>query len=237
MVNNKTLNAIIWKEKVLFFRSTIWLVLFYLLLIELSNIYVLTSYIEIDYIKKNIDNVVFNNLAMLVPTIFVAVGSVILSQSISVEKKEGILIHLIGNGTSAADIWLGKVIYSLLVCYVTLILCIGSYYGMVTILFSITIVFSIKQWILLLFVMPVISSFLLSLYAFLFWISKSQLIQVLYSMLPAVIYLISFYINDYIIGREFEAKVPVLVLICCICLLGIILLSKVVKNYLIEKIL
>ncbi len=237
MVNNKTLNAIIWKEKVLFFRSTIWLVLFYLLLIELSNIYVLTSYIEIDYIKKNIDNVVFNNLAMLVPTIFVAVGSVILSQSISVEKKEGILIHLIGNGTSAADIWLGKVIYSLLVCYVTLILCIGSYYGMVTILFSITIVFSIKQWILLLFVMPVISSFLLSLYAFLFWISKSQLIQVLYSMLPAVIYLISFYINDYIIGREFEAKVPVFVLICCICLLGIILLSKVVKNYLIEKIL
>ena len=237
MVSNKTLNAIIWKEKVLFFRSTIWLVLFYLLLIELSNIYVLTSYIEIDYIKKNIDNVVFNNLAMLVPTIFVAVGSVILSQSISVEKKEGILIHLIGNGTSAADIWLGKVIYSLLVCYVTLILCIGSYYGMVTILFSITIVFSIKQWILLLFVMPVISSFLLSLYAFLFWISKSQLIQVLYSMLPAVIYLISFYINDYIIGREFEAKVPVFVLICCICLLGIILLSKVVKNYLIEKIL
>lgn len=237
MVNNKTLNAIIWKEKVLFFRSTIWLVLFYLLLIELSNIYVLTSYIEIDYIKKNIDNVVFNNLAMLVPTIFVAVGSVILSQSISVEKKEGILIHLIGNGTSAADIWLGKVIYSLLVCYVTLILCIGSYYGMVTILFSITIVFSIKQWILLLFVMPVISSFLLSLYAFLFWISKSQLIQVLYSMLPAVIYLISFYINDYIIAREFEAKVPVLVFICCICLLGIILLSKVVKNYLIEKIL
>lgn len=237
MVNNKTLNAIIWKEKVLFFRSTIWLVLFYLLLIELSNIYVLTSYIEIDYIKKNIDNVVFNNLAMLVPTIFVAVGSVILSQSISVEKKEGILIHLIGNGTSAADIWLGKVIYSLLVCYVTLILCIGSYYGMVTILFSITIVFSIKQWILLLLVMPVISSFLLSLYAFLFWISKSQLIQVLYSMLPAVIYLISFYINDYIIAREFEAKVPVFVLICCICLLGIILLSKVVKNYLIEKIL
>ena len=49
--------------------------------------------------------------------------------------------------------------------------------------------------------------------------------------------LISFYINDYIIARKFEAKVPVLVLICCICLLGIILLSKVVKNYLIEKIL
>lgn len=38
-------------------------------------------------------------------------------------------------------------------------------------------------------------------------------------------------------AREFEAKVPVFVLICCICLLGIILLSKVVKNYLIEKIL
>lgn len=236
-MNNKTLNAIIWKEKVLFFRSTIWLVLFYLLLIELSNIYIFTSYLESDYIKKNIDNVVFNNLAMLVPTVFVAVGSVILSQSISVEKKEGILIHLIGNGTSAADIWLGKVIYSFLVCYITLIFCIGSYYGMVTVLFSITIVFSVKKWFLLLCVIPIISAFLLSIYAFLFWISKSQLIQVLYSMLPAVIYLISFYINDYIISREFEVKVPVLVLICCVCLLGIFLLSKVVKNYLIEKIL
>ncbi len=237
MVNNKTLNAVIWKEKVLFFRSTIWLVLFYLLLIEISNIYILTSYIESDYIIKNIDNVVFNNLAMLVPTIFIAVGSVVLSQSIGVEKKEGILIQLIGNGTSAADIWLEKVIYSLLVCYVTLILCIGSYYAMVTLLFSITIVFSIKQWILLIFVIPIISSFLLSIYAFLFWISKSQLIQVLYSMLPAVIYLISFYINDYIISRVFEVKIPVLVLICCVCFLGIFLLSKVVKGYLIEKIL
>lgn len=127
-MNKGALRAILWKEKVIFFRNAVGLVFFYMILILFSNIYILSSYIQETSLQEYLDHIITNNLIMLAPTVFVAIGSVILSQSISIDKREGILKILFGNGTGADVIWLGKYIFSVFVCYVVLFICVCVYF-------------------------------------------------------------------------------------------------------------
>ena len=91
------------------------------------------------------------------------------------------------------------------------------------------------NFMMIFFIMPVVSMFLLALYAFLFWITKNQTVQIFYSMFPAIIYLVSFYISDYVIDKKMETNLVLIILLCSLSILGIFMLSKCVKKYEIEK--
>ena len=234
-MNKGALSAILWKEKIIFFRNAVGLVFFYMILILFSNIYILSSYIQETSLQEYLDHIITNNLIMLAPTVFVAIGSVILSQSISIDKREGILKILIGNGTGADVIWLGKYIFSVFVCYVVLFICVCVYFFSLLIIFDMHIVMTKGNFMMIFFIMPVVSMFLLALYAFLFWITKNQTVQIFYSMFPAIIYLVSFYISDYVIDKKMETNLVLIILLCSLSILGIFMLSKCVKKYEIEK--
>ena len=230
-----TLYAILWKEKIIFFRSTIGLVLFYFLLIVGANIYMLSSYINDPSLNGYIENIIINNLIMLAPTVFMAIGSVIVSQSISIDKREGILKILLGNGTRSDIIWIGKYIFSVIICYIVLLASVFVYLFGIRMLYDGYIVLSTSNYVLIFVILPIVSMLLLALYAFIFWITKNQTVQIFLSMFPAAIYLVSFYVSDYIIEKKVDTKIGVAILVCSLSVLGVCILNKCVQKYDVEK--
>lgn len=229
-MNKAILRAVIWKETICFFRSTVPIVLFYILILLGTNLFLPSLYIENGIVSTWMDNLLLNNSIILSATLTVTIGSVIISQSMGLERREGILKVLIGIGLPPDIIWMAQYVFAILCSYMLWLFCFGVYCVGIPMIYDIRMELS-GEWLLLAgIVFPILSALILAVYAGLFWIAKNQTTQILYSMIPVLVYLISFYLNQEFAEKTMQIHIFAAVGLILISITGIIIIMQIIKK-------
>lgn len=185
--------AIIWKEWICLFRRSFGIILFYIFLLVGTNLFLPSMYMEENIKNPWITSMLFNNAFILSASVIIAIGSVIISQSMGLERREGILRLLIGFGFPPEVIWLAQYVFACIFSYLCWLVCLAIYWIGIQGFYDIQMSITGESAFLLLFMFPVIAMFFLAFYAFLFWITRNQTTLIVYSILPGLIYLLSFF--------------------------------------------
>lgn len=229
-MNKYIFKAIIWKETICFFRSTFPIVLFYIFILLGTNLFLPSLYIENGMVSIWMNNLLLNNCIILSTTLTVTIGSVIISQSMGLERREGIIKVLIGIGLPPDIIWMAQYIFAFVCSYILWLFSFGVYSMGIPMIYGIRIELT-GEWLLLAgIVFPVLSALLLAVYAGLFWVTKNQTTQILYSMIPALVYLISFYLNQAFAEKTMQLHILAAVGLTLISIVGIIIIMRIIRK-------
>ncbi len=225
----KLLKAVIWKESKLFWKSTFGICLFYIIILLYAYIATSKDILESGMLA---DPKVFviNNIYVMTMLIMIMLGSVILCQSCSIEKKEGTLELVLGTTKNARYIWLGQYFFAIILSYLLSAIGIIVYIVCLRTMFDYPIPFSFLSIILTFLVIPVIASFCLSLYNLVLWITKNQFMQIIYSAFPAFLLLIAFYCLDILQKKSIDSYSAVVITLSCFSIIGIFFNSKMIEK-------
>lgn len=229
-MNKGIIKAIIWKETICFIRNSLLIVLFYIFLLLGTNLFLPSLYIENGIVSPWMNDLLINNSIILSATLTVTVGCVIISQSMGLERREGILKILIGIGIPADIIWVSQYIFAFACGYILWLVSLGLYCLGLPMLYGISLELTGKVLLLAGVVFPVLAALILAVYAWLFWTAKNQTSQVLYSMIPAAVYLISFYLNQAFAEKALEIHIFAVIGLVLICGTGIFIIMQVIKK-------
>lgn len=221
--------AIIWKEAVCFSRNSFLVVLFYIILLLGTNLFLPSLYIEEENISPWMNDLLLNNAVILSATLTVTVGSVIISQSMGLERREGILKVLLGMNLPADIIWLAQYIFSFVCSYILWLVSFLVYIMGVPLFYDIQMNMTKECLVLAVVVFPAVSALLLAVYAWLFWIAKNQTTQILYSMIPVLVYMASFYLNQAFAETKLQVHILAAVGLVLASLVGIII-ARIIKH-------
>lgn len=228
---NKTfLKAILWKELVCFFRNTLGIVSLYILLLLGTNMFLPSMYMERGSITPWINEMLLNNIIVLAATVIVTAGSAIISQSMGLERREGILKVLLGIGLPPELIWLGQYLFAFCCSYVLWLVSFLLYFIGIQLIYGVQIIMTVQCLFLSLFVFPVIAILILAVYAGLFWTAKNQNTQLLYSLLPGIIYLLSFWLNQIFSEERVVISFWAAVGMLAGSILGVFLITRFIKR-------
>lgn len=229
-MNRTMIKAIIWKELICFFRSSFLIVLFYVFLLLGTNLFLPSLYIENGIVTPWMNDLLMNNGIILSATLTVTIGCVIISQSMGLERREGILKVLIGIRIPTDIIWMTQYIFASACSYILWLLSFGVYSLGISIIYGIRMELTGECVLLAGIVFPVFAALILSVYACLFWTAKNQTSQVLYSMLPALVYLISFYLNQAFAEKTIQFHILAVIGLILISIAGIIGIMQIIKK-------
>lgn len=234
-MNKHILKAIIWKESICFFRNSGLTVLFYIFLLLGTNLFMPSLYIEEGTISPWMNDLLVNNGIIMAATLTVTVGSAIISQSMGLEKREGILKILLGIGIPSDLIWTAQYIFAVACSYLCWLLSFVIYVVGIRMLYDISIEMTGSSLILALVVFPVVSTLILAVYAWLFWITQKQTAQIIYSMIPALVYMGSFYLNQALAESKLEIHIWIAVALVLVSIAGVAVIAKNIKKVSAER--
>lgn len=221
--------AVIWKEAICFFRNSLLIVLFYIFLMLGTNLFLPSLYIE-ENISPWMNDLLLNNAVILSATLIVTVGSVIISQSMSLERREGILKVLLGMNLPAETIWLAQYCFALISSYMIWLIVFCVYSMGVPVFYDMHMYMTKESLLLAFVVFPAVSALLLAVYAWLFWIARNQTTQILYSMIPVLVYMISFYLSQVFAEIKLHIHILAAVGLILVSTAGIIVIARIIKN-------
>lgn len=221
------IKGMLWKELKLFVSSSLFLIILYVLVFVgayYSNIEALLEANALD------DDTFFSICVTLVIFIMSLAGSLVISQSTGVDKREGVLNSLLGTASSAMYIWMGQLLFSVAVGYVFSMLGLGFIFIIMYIQFDIFIQFQFIFYLELIIMLPAFCAFVLSIYSFLLWITKNTTLQMIISILPVFSYMLAIVLLDYINEIMNVFQTPVIIAVGLLSFLGIILVGLIVNK-------
>lgn len=230
-MNKIILSAIIWKEILCFFRNSLLIVLFYIFLMLGTNLFLPSLYIENGIVSPWMNDFLLNNGIILSATLTVTIGCVLISQSMGLERREGILKVLIGSGIPADIIWLSQYIFAFICSYILWLLSFGMYDLGISMIYDIKIELSWDSVLLSAIVFPVLAALILAIYAWLFWTARNQTSQILYSMLPALVYLVSFYLNQAFAEKTIQLHILAAIGLILMSIAGILIIMQIIRKW------
>lgn len=230
-MNKTIIKAIIWKETICFFRSSLLIVLFYIFLLLGTNLFLPSLYIENGIVSPWMNDLLMNNGIILSATLTITIGCVIIGQSMGLERREGILKVLIGIGIPTDIIWMAQYIFASVCSYILWLLSFGVYSLGIPMIYGIRMELSGESVLLAGVVFPMLAALILAVYAWLFWTAKNQTSQILYSMLPVLVYLISFYLNQAFAEKTMQIHILAAIGLILMSIAGIIVIMQIIKKW------
>ncbi|MCM1082242.1 MAG: hypothetical protein NC428_02100 [Clostridium sp.] len=221
------IKGMMWKEWKQFIGSSAVLIAFYML------VFVSTFYFNIETLLEEgvLDHyALFGICSSLVIFIMCISGCVVISQSISTDKREGILNSLLGTAKSAMYIWMGQLLFGVAVGYLFSMLGLGLLLVTIYLKFQLVIKLSFLLWVELIVVMPVFCAFILSIYSFLLWITKNNFLQMIITILPTLAYIPAIMLSNYINQITDALQVPFVMAAGLIGVLGILAVGFIVNK-------
>lgn len=237
-MNDNIIKAVMWKEKVCFMRNMFPIVLFYVVLIMGTQLFVSSLYIDLDFPYDILNSIFANNVIVMPAMVIVAVGSIIISQDMFEERREKALDVLLAIGISPKKLWYGKYLFAILSSYLICLFFLIIYIFTIRMLFGFHVHLTFEEWFYTLIVTPSVAFFVLAITAFICWVFKQETTQIVMIIIPLTAYMISFFLSDYLGAHDLKINIliSIAVLVVTYSALAIILMmvNHISKERIIE---